>query len=235
MTTFGETLRSFRQASNDPDRLNKRLTQERLGELMGHEMGDRGFTGAAISDWERGESKINAQDRNVLVALIQILHRCGGLRGLEEANQFFETGNYRPLDTSEVQKIFGEILHDADIEKSIPETVIPKSSISFLIENLFTISDREMQELVREAQIGPPPPWPRMLAALMRRVTDRFSISITTIAWAGVWIIALWLIGPSLRWPFANRTSALLAIGMYVCGTLVIPLFVGLLTDTKNN
>jgi transcriptional regulator with XRE-family HTH domain len=56
VTTFGNTLRSFRQTSNDPERLNKRLTQERLGELIGHEMGDLGFSGAAISDWERGEN-----------------------------------------------------------------------------------------------------------------------------------------------------------------------------------
>ena len=117
MTTFGETLRSFRQSSNDPDRLNKRLTQERLGKLIGHEMDDLGFSGAAISDWERGESKINAQDRKVLIALIQVLHRCSGLQILAEANQLLEAGNYRALDINETQKIFGEIFIDENAEE----------------------------------------------------------------------------------------------------------------------
>ena len=68
MTVFGETLRAFRQASNDPNRFNKRLSQERLGELIGREMDDLGFSGAAVSDWERGQSKISVEDRKGILA-----------------------------------------------------------------------------------------------------------------------------------------------------------------------
>ena len=101
MKTFGEMLRAFRQASNDPDRLNRRLSQERLGALIGEEMGDLGVSGTAISYWESGESKISAEDRKLLLALVHVLHKCRGLETLLEANQFFEAGNYRVLNVSE--------------------------------------------------------------------------------------------------------------------------------------
>lgn len=230
VTTFGESLRSFRQASNDPDRLNKRLTQERLGELIGHELGDFGFTGAAISDWERGESIINAQDRNVLIALIQVLHKCDGLQTLVEANQFLETGNYRALDANEAQKIFGEISNETKSEETTT-----KSPILFLIGDFFAVSEDELQTIISETKDGPPPAWPHVLAAFMRRATDHFSVSVTTIIWVWVWLGAIWLVGPSLRWPFADRDLALFAIEKYVFGTLAIPLIIGSLTNTKNN
>jgi len=234
VTIFGDNLRSFRQAGNDPDRLNKRLTQERLGELIGHEMDDLGFSGAAISDWERGKSKINAQDRNVLIALIRILYKCGGLQTLDKANRFLESGNYRILDTNETHAIFGDVSTNA--EEIVSEGVtVSGASIAFLTKDLFRVSNDELQAIITEAKDGPPPSWPRMLAALMRRATDRFSISITTIIWIWVWLGTLWLIGPSLRWPFADRDSALLAIGMYVSGTLAIPLIIGLLINTRDN
>lgn len=235
MAKFGEVLRAFRQASNDPDRLKRRLSQERLGELMGHEMGDLGFSGAAVSDWERGESRINAQDRNVLIALIQVLHKCGGLKTLPEANQFLEAGNYRVLDTAETQKISIEITNDVGVEPTKPREENPKSFIPFLFENFFSVSQKELQELIAKAEDGPPPSWPRVLAAFMRRITDRFSISIATIIWVWIWLIAWWLIAPSLRLPFADRDSALLALGKYVVGTLVIPLVIGSLVNTKDN
>ena len=89
MTLFGNALRSLRNASNDPDRLNKRLTQERLGSLLGEELDDLGFTAAAVSEWELGKSKINADDRSVLMGLLAIFHRCGSLKTIAEANQFW--------------------------------------------------------------------------------------------------------------------------------------------------
>lgn len=119
MTQFGELLRKFRQASNDPDRLNRRLSQERLGDLIGHEMGDYGYSGAAISDWERGESKINAEDRKVLIALIKVLHTCGGLKTLDEASQFLEAGNYRTLNPNELELLFPKDVSDATSKPSL--------------------------------------------------------------------------------------------------------------------
>jgi hypothetical protein len=235
VTTFGETLRAFRQASNDPDRLNRRLTQQRLGRLIGEELGDFGFSGAAVSDWERGESKINAEDRSVLIALIKILHRCGGLQTLEDANHLLKAGKYGELDVNEVQKIFKKAASKADPEQPISETKSSKFPLSAFLASLFSKSEAEVETLIARAQKGPAPAWPRMLAVFMRLASERFSISLTTVMWIWLWLFALWLIAPSLRLPFANRAVAVRAMGMYVAGTLIIPLLVGLLINTKNN
>ncbi|HEU0292469.1 MAG TPA: hypothetical protein VFR47_07020 [Anaerolineales bacterium] len=230
MTAFGDALRAFRQASNDPERLNRRLSQERLGILIGEEMGDWGFTGAAISDWERGESKINAEDRKVLCTLIQLLHKCGGLRTLAEANHFLELGNYRVLDADEAGKIFVENPPDPEQDKN------PKSSILFLIENLLAVSEKELKALIDKAKAeGPDPWWPRALAAWMRKATDRFSLSVSTVLWVWVWLTAWWLIAPSLRLSFSDQKEMLFAMQKYVVGSLIVPLMIGLVINTKDS
>ncbi len=105
MTTFGQQLRVYRRQCRDPLR-GGILTQERLGELLGDELGHAGYSGAAVSDWERGKSKIHADDRLALVGLLAALHRCGGLNTLTEANRLLQAGNYRALDVQEQARIF---------------------------------------------------------------------------------------------------------------------------------
>lgn len=234
MATFGATLRAFRQASNDPNRLNRRLSQERLGRLIGEEMEDLGFSGAAVAYWESGESKISAQDRNVLLSLIKVLHKCGGLKTLTEANHFLESGNYRNLDDGEAQSIFLTEM-PAGLDRLENER-IPKSSALFLIENLFAVSEEELKTLILKAkEDGPEPSWPHVLAALMRKVIDRFSITRTSILWVWIGVAAWWLIAPSLRLPFENQGGMLLAVEKYMIGSLVIPLGIGLLINTRDN
>ena len=234
MTGFGEQLRKFRQRCNNPESPHGKLTQEKFGELVGAELGIN-YSGAAISDWERGKSRIHADDRLVLMALIKVLYEYGGVESLKGANQLLEAGNYRALDTRELQSILKAVPSDADIEPIVTEQKISKSLISFLLENLFSMSEDELQILITKAEEGPSPAWPRLLAAFMRKASDRFSISLTTMIWIWVWLLAWWLTAPSLRWPFANRIGALLAIGMHVTGTLLIPLLIGLFVNTKNN
>jgi hypothetical protein len=224
MSTFGDLLRSFRQASNDPARLNKRLSQERLGQLIGDVMGDMGFTGAAVSDWERGESKINAADRTVLVAIVQVLHQCGGLKTLADANRLLESGNYRILDTNEELKIF-----NTQTKKT------SKSLIALLLSGLFALPEEEVAELLTKESQGPAPSWPRILAVFMRKASDQFSLSINTILWMGVWLLAKWLIGPSLRLPFESQHDAFIALCLYAGGSLIVPLMIGMLVNTKDN
>lgn len=115
MTTFGHQLRIYRKQCHDSLR-GGTLTQVRLGELLGDELGDAGYSGAAVSDWERDQSKINADDRLVLVSLIAVLKRCGGLHTLEEANQFLRSGNYRALDAQERKQLFPQAEPEAKPE-----------------------------------------------------------------------------------------------------------------------
>jgi hypothetical protein len=207
----------------------------RLGELIGHTMQDRGFTGAAVSDWERGESKIHVEDRNVLIAIIKVLYKYYGIKTQQDANELLEVGDYRALNKQEAREIFGDIPPVARAEQSRTEQASPKSFTSFLLEKFFSLPDAELGSLLIKVEEDPTPSWPRVLAAFMRKTSERISLSPKTVLWIGIWWIAWWLIAPSLRWPFANRAVALQAIEMYVAGTLVVPLLIGMLIDTKQN
>ncbi len=228
MKKFGEELRRFRQLSNDPDNVQKPLTQQRLGELIQTELGV-GFSGAAVSDWERGVSKIHADQRRVLVSLVKVLHQQGGIKSLVQANQFLEAGNYRSLNTEEMQQIFPQ----NNIKDVSPGYV--DQLIGFLAKSAFFLTNDEMDALYKQAKDGPFPSWPRELAAFLRLAVDRWSISKITVIWIWVWLLAWWMIAPSLRWPFVDREAAFRAIVMYVGGTLVIPLLIGVLINTKGN
>jgi len=105
MSTFGELLRFHRRQCRDPDR-GGMLTQARLGELIGLELGDAGYAGAAVSYWEQDETKISEDARLVLVSLISVLHQCSGLSSLEEANELLRAGNYRALNIEETSRVF---------------------------------------------------------------------------------------------------------------------------------
>jgi hypothetical protein len=105
MQSFGQLLRIYRRRCSDPIR-GGLLTQERLGELIGDEIGGTGFSGAAVSDWERDKSKISADDRLVLVALATVLKQCGGLKTQVEADEMLRVGNYRALDAEERKRAF---------------------------------------------------------------------------------------------------------------------------------
>jgi hypothetical protein len=80
-----------------------------VGELLGDELGTNGgYTGAALSEWERGRSPIHKDQRPVLTALVKILHECGGLQNVAETNALLLARNYRPLDDQEQERLFPE-------------------------------------------------------------------------------------------------------------------------------
>ncbi|HJR78520.1 MAG TPA: hypothetical protein VJ821_00520 [Anaerolineales bacterium] len=209
----------------------------RLGELLGQELGTYRYSGAAVSDWERGKSKIHADDRRLLLSLIKVLYKFGGLRALDEANTFLESGNYRGLNPHEAKMVFPETSSGIPSQESVSpaQKTERTQGIMGMAGKTFLKTLPEFQDILMMAKEGPSPYWPRVLAALLRRVSDRWSLSVSSLIWAGVWLMTWWLIAPSLRWPFVDRDSARLAIGMYVIGTLIIPLLIGLLVDTKNN
>src|SRR5690349_3412555 len=107
MASFGELLREYRQRG--------KLSQAKLGELIGSQLGMLGgYSAAAVSDWERGKSKIDEDERLVLTSLIQVLYGHGGLKDSGDANLLLEAGNYRALDVQEKQRIFpAEPMHMA--------------------------------------------------------------------------------------------------------------------------
>jgi hypothetical protein len=152
-----------------------------------------------------------------------------------DANHLLQTGRFRDLDTNETQEIFEDATSNMGSEKPIPQTKSSRSSVPALLASLFSVPEAEVESLLTNAQEGPPPAWPRVLAGFMRFISERVSLSITGVLWIAVWLIAWWLIAPSLRWPFPSRETAYSAIVLYVGGTLLIPLFIGLLINTRNN
>lgn len=231
MTPFGKTLRSYRLRCNDPLDPGRRLSQERLGELLGGELGSRGFSGAAVSDWERDKSKIHADDRLLLTSLLIVLRREGGIRTVSEANELLEAGNYRTLNPAEQERVFpGDPVsppHPADG----PEFPAPS------LKKIFFAVDGSLRERLAEAREGPEPAWPRLAVVWFRSFSDRWSVlhTLRALLWLLLWLLVWGLVSPSLRWPFSGREDAIQAVTLYAAGALVIPVFIGVLTDTKNN
>lgn len=203
--------------------------------MIGDELGDLGFSGAAVSDWERGKSRINAQDRNVLVALIRVFYRCGTIKTCAEADEFLKCGNYRALDEEEARKIFGDTPEGLNPEQPVFSDENPLTGRFLSLTEMFSISRSELDEILVQAKEGPSPAWPRVLAALMRKATDRLTVSITSILWIVVWLLAFLSIGPSLRLPYTDRDGAERAMYLYIAGSLIIPLLIGLLVNTKDS
>lgn len=128
MESFGYMLRIFRQRSFDPIYVDHRLTQERLGELLGAELGIAGYSGAAISDWEREKSFLSANDRLILVALLRILFASGGVTNVTEANSLLEAGNYRSLDGNEIHSVFYKPLVIDHKNQSFQQQIDPRKN-----------------------------------------------------------------------------------------------------------
>ncbi|MEW5986915.1 MAG: PQQ-binding-like beta-propeller repeat protein [Chloroflexota bacterium] len=105
--SFGALLRHHRYQTKDPQR-GGRLTQDRLAELLYLEPNGPNYSYATISNWERNLFPIPHTDRYVLITLLRVLHRCGGLRTAEEANELLFAGGYRHLDGEEQDSIFGK-------------------------------------------------------------------------------------------------------------------------------
>jgi len=143
MTSFGELLRECR--------LRGKLSQERLGGLLGQELNlQKGYSAAAVSDWERGVSTIHANDRLLLVSLLKALHEKGGITEIEKANDLLLAGNFRPLDEDETQKIFPRVQAEAPKSPQGQTPVNPENNHSIEnwppyipVEPYYPLPDRE--------------------------------------------------------------------------------------------
>jgi hypothetical protein len=90
------------------------LTQERLAELLEEEAGVSGYSGIRVSNWERAQEIIRQDNRDLLIGLLYVLHRHGGLSTLDEANSFLFAGGYRNLDKAEIHKVNPSWLEQPD-------------------------------------------------------------------------------------------------------------------------
>ena len=228
---FGSQLRLFRQQTLTPKK-HKPLTQQQLGELLGIELADGGFSGAAVSDWERNNSKINADQRLVLLSLIKVLKQYGGIKSSIDANALLEAGNYRSLNQQEKSDIFPEEPSEQ------PSADTPQASnFLFFLESVHLISPAELQQMFIAEKQGPSPAYPRFLVSLINKSFSQItSIHVfKAVLWVWICFFAYLLIVPSLNWSPAAGTNPLQAVGLYAIGSLILPMFVGAMTNTDNN
>jgi len=232
MSTFGESLLELRNRSSDPYHPNRKLSQERFGQLLGEEMADHGFSGTAVHYWENGKSQIHKDDRIVLITILKVLYKNGGLKTIAEAESLLIYGNYRALDENEKQQIFPKNLLTSPILSEIRNQIIPVEPLAGNASSRF-----DFQEIVTKASNGPPPAWPRITAAVLRKASDHVEAAnpVRLLIWLPVWILAYNLLSPSLQWPYFNYKIAEDSIYFYMAATFILPLLIGLFTNTEKN
>ncbi|NOT03007.1 MAG: hypothetical protein HOP27_00245 [Anaerolineales bacterium] len=229
---FGKQLRTFRLQCRD-SKTGKTLSQQQLGEFLREELGVR-YSGAAVSDWERNESKINVNDRLLLISLVKILKRHGGIKTLADANLLLEAGNYRAINIDEKNGIFPEEPDNAGQQTPLiehPHNPGPP------LNSVFFNSPVEFQKILAEEREGPPPVWPRVIVAVINKATSQWNIfhSVRFLVWLWIWLLTYLMIAPSLQWPFDSQESSQFFMGLYGAGSILIPLLMGGMVGVKNN
>lgn len=229
MNDFGKQLRIFREQSKDPQ-TGRRLSQEKLGALLFDEIGI-GYTGAAVSEWELGKSRIGADDRALLLSLIKILKRCGGIKFAAEADRLLEAGNFRALNQAEREKQF-----PPQPEANDPPSDSGESGPLFRYFSPL-IPTAEFDAIWREAQKGPAPALPHAAAAILRKITDRASARdyLRAMLWLWIWMLAYFLVAPSLQWTLMTGANAWHTVSIYALGSLALPPLIGAMTGAGKN
>lgn len=236
MSSFGETLRKYRQSSKDTNS-PRPLSQQRLGELLGEELGlQGGYSGAAVSDWERGKSQISASDRRMLLSMLKVLYRHSGLKNVRDADNLLESGNYKGLSLDEKIQVFPKEIIEDEEQDDAPLFEKRRKWILFWSGNLFYDNEKLTEQLAR-AEDGPPPSWPRKIVVLINGGMVGWNAfdMLHLFLWFLLLLLSAWLLSPSLRWPFANSFEVLSAMNLYIAGSLSVPALVGLLTNTRKN
>jgi len=234
MTDFGKLLRIHRQQCHDPTK-GGILSQQQLGELLGEELGTTRYSGAAVSDWERGESKIHHDDRLVLISLLKVFYKYGGLKSLPNAETLLEAGNYRALNDGEKQQIFSKEL--LELSTHSPIVSIKEKNSTYPFEDTFIKFTDEIQNILDKEKAGPPPVWPRIFTALLRKLSDQISVLNTfhALLWFWIWIASYVMVNPVLYWSSLSEGVVFISTVKYVCASLLIPPCIGILTNTKDN
>lgn len=100
MNSFSTRLRQLRQMSSTEN--GEKITQKKMGELLGQELGSSNFSNVTISNWENGQTSINKDDRLVLLSLLKIFLELNTINSINDCNEFLWLGNFRALDEEEI-------------------------------------------------------------------------------------------------------------------------------------
>ncbi|MCI0557971.1 MAG: NB-ARC domain-containing protein, partial [Nitrososphaera sp.] len=128
--TFGEMLRYFRGQTVDRG-TGKPLSQDRFAYQLSEKTG-LNITRNRESNWENGKSSPHPHlDRDLLTAIVAVLHKFRGIKSLDEANLLLEAGRYQRLVIEEIAQVdkawiqsgSSEQTKEEPNEKSLPPQV----------------------------------------------------------------------------------------------------------------
>jgi hypothetical protein len=241
--SFGALLQRYRKATVDKH-IRKCLSQGRFAEKLSKQSGLQ-ITRNKVGYWEANKTPISANDRNMLMAILIVLHQYKGITEIVEADELLEVGEYRRLNEQEKFEINptwrSAVPSDDAHREDNPESVakgqgdrrLPPSSLERMIFKFQT----EFETILADARMAPGPSWSHVVIGISRRVFDHFTAYhvLNVLLWIWLWIITWLTLMPSLRWPFASQEDALFAMVVYSSATLLVPLFIALLTQRKSN
>ena len=132
MSDFGDMLRTLRRNTTDPLR-GGMLTQARMVDLLQQMDEEVTYSTQAYAMWEAGKRKIHADNRPLLIAIIQALVSCDSISTVDEANKLLRAGWYSELHSAEIAHIefSKESLSapsTADTDKPILDADVPAST-----------------------------------------------------------------------------------------------------------
>jgi hypothetical protein len=241
---FGNLLSYYRGKSVDPNR-GKPLTQERLAELL-ERVARVQYAGATISNWERGASRINANDRDILVGLIRVFYDCHALRSADEANLLLATGNYRHLNEAEMQQVFGNGRSSRHVWAGTAAAPAARNgsgvtSDQVLLESLKELLAHPIERLYfalrPEPAPAPQPTWSNVVETVLTKLFRYWTPAslLWAVAWITVWLSTWALTFPLLRWSGDNQYQLHRAAISYASGALFLPLLISLLVYQARN
>lgn len=124
--SFGKLMRYYRRSSQDKLH-GGNLSQDRLADLLAEESGIS-YSRGAISDWERSKGHIHKDTRHLLISLIRVLYKHGGIRDAIEANDWLASGNYRRLNSEETAQISEKWLNQNN-DQNLPAAIFTTPSL----------------------------------------------------------------------------------------------------------
>ncbi len=213
-TSFGALLRRYRTHTVDPY-TNKPLSQERLAEFVNVAV-------ATISYWENDQRRIRVEDRALLLAILQVLHRHGGIKTVAEANALLLAGGYAPLGQDEREENLPDLIPDDTQDGGSPPKDIPVEQ-PYLLFNLramlFKDEGRGGESTLAAAVLY----W---LGSPAQRLTAHDVLRL--IGFLFLWLaaaLAWWIF---LQWPYHDDDAARLACLIWGGATALVPILLGL-------
>lgn len=231
MSEFGKRLRHYREQCADRQSGKDRLSQARLGELLGQELGlMTSIPFQTISRWENGRPTIQASDRRMQLALIRVLHANGGIRSIEEGDDLLRAGNFLGLRPEEAQSLWppgsngqgGSGAGASAVHSDAAAADHPAWTAGRLMAHL----RRTWEAWKTRYGSGPPPDWPAVLLGQPGSFRPSPRSALTALLWMTVWFLTWWALFPLMRWPWAEAGAADLAAWGFGAGMMGLPVVI---------